>query len=164
MCRTIPFAPRTGGYQVVGYVYQDTFGLAVLDRWSDEGGVQGVYIDGQDVVLTELSEGFGFEFVEGDSAVIASANPPDAPETACLGTVTQFTAGDDVPTRTYSVVVACASGSATRLGLSENGLVVVSPLGDGVADVQVTRATGGDFFFGSDLLPCHPGLPRSANQ
>ncbi len=152
-CFTVPLAPNSGEYQVASYLITTGSSRLVLDRWSDEGGSQGLDGDFVDVGESLDSSDLEGEAVNdpftaimtpaggGEPSFEVAVNPPAGGPENCLDTV-QTRDGDNSELSQYTraVLDVCAVKPDPALldvaGIaSEGGMFDVIDNGDGTVEL-----------------------------
>lgn len=156
-CLVVPLEPNTADLQIVSHLMLTDEGRLVLDRWFDEGGVDGLdgeFVDTASVLETTALDADGLAFtatlrpLDGGDDVEVAVNPQQPAD--CPDTIRTRDADDsELSQYTYAILDVCTVRPGNdRLDVagigSEGGRFAVDDNGDGTAELRFTDRRVGD--------------------
>jgi len=159
-CLVLPLEPNTADLQIVSHLLVTDDGRLVLDRWFDEGGVDGLdgeFVDSGSVLETTALDAVGPAFtatlrpVDGGDAVDVAVNPDPDRSLDCPDTIRTRDADDAESSQyTHAILDVCTvrPGDDDRLDVagigSEGARFAVDDNGDGTVELRFTDRRVGD--------------------
>jgi len=158
-CLVLPLEPNTADLQIVSHLLVTDDGRLVLDRWFDEGGVDGLdgeFVDTGSVLETTALDADGTAFtatlrpVDGGDAVDVALNPDPDRSLDCPDTIRTRDADDDESSQyTHAILDVCTVRPGDdRLDVagigSEGARFAVDDNGDGTVELRFTDRLVGD--------------------
>ena len=156
-CLVVPLEPNTADLQVVSHLMVTDEGRLVLDRWFDEGGVDGLdgeFVDTASVLEAVAVDADGLAFtatlrpLDGGDDVEVAVNPQRTAD--CPDTIRTRDADDsELSQYTYAILDVCTVRPGNdRLDVagigSEGARFAVDDNGDGTAELRFTDRRVGD--------------------